>query len=99
MREQADALEHIADAAAKRRRIQFGYRFAIDMHTAAVGLDQAVDAFHEGRLAGTRCADHGQEGAGLYVECDVPERKGAAAIVTLGDVFDRDQWGGSIHPS
>ncbi len=51
VREEADALEHVADAAAQLGRRQVGRRPPLDQHPAAIGLDQAVDHLQGSGLA------------------------------------------------
>ena len=67
---QAEMLEHHADTQRTRLlRVANMHGFAVEQHGAFVGLDRAVDDFHQGRFAGAVFTQHrmgftGQHGQG-----------------------------------
>src|SRR4051812_26494416 len=98
MREQADALEHVADAPAQRRRVDHAHRLAVDPYLAAVGLDQAVDEFQGGGFSSTRAAHQGHEGTGLDSKPDVAHGDALSAVEALADPVDLDESGAHHLP-
>ncbi|MNS95796.1 hypothetical protein D3C72_1300680 [compost metagenome] len=69
-------LEHHADFAAVGVDVGFrvGQLQAVDAHRAGIELFQAIEATQEGRLAGTRRADHHQHFAFGHRGADVIHR-------------------------
>ncbi len=97
MRKQPAALEHIADAAAQRDRIDRADVLALDRDAAAVGLDQPVGQPQQRGLAGAGAADDGEEFALGDIERDVVDGqnafRAAAAVKALADMRKGDQGG------
>src|SRR5437763_8362766 len=97
MREQTDALEHIADAPAQLVRIAKRHILAADKNRAARRFDQAVDEFQKRRLARARAADQGQEFAASRFERDSPHGEACTAIIGLPCVPDLDRLRLRLH--
>ena len=57
VREEADFLEHVADAASQVEGIPLTGVAAFDEHVAAIGAQQAVDEFQQRALAGAAAAN------------------------------------------
>jgi hypothetical protein len=74
MREQPDALEHIADAAAQAGRLEAGDILAAEQHAPARRLDQRVDHLQQCRFARARGADQRHEAAGFDRAADAGYR-------------------------
>ncbi len=93
MRKQADALEHVADAAAKHRPLDLGDRCTFDAHLAAVRIDQPVDDLQCRGLSGAGGADQRDEGAGFDRQAHLSNGE-AAAVERLRDTVELDQRAG-----
>ena len=91
VREQADALEHIADAPAQQRSGLAAHGTALEPHLSLIRFDQAVDGLERGGLARSGGADQGGEGSGGEGEADAAQGEGSPAVEGLADVIQLDQ--------
>ena len=89
MRKQPAALEHVADAAAQRDRIDAAHVLAFDPDAAGIGVDQPVRQPQQRGLAGAGAADNGEKLALGDLERDVVHGLDAAAVEALGDMRRR----------
>ena len=65
--EQAEMLEHHGNTQrARLLRVAHLHRLAVEVHAAFVGLDRAVDDFHQRGFARAVFAQHGMDLAGLH---------------------------------
>ena len=78
VREQADLLDHVADAAPQRRHVALRGILAVDEDPAARRLDQAVDHLERRRLAAAGRADEDADLACRNLEAEVVDRAGGA---------------------
>src|SRR5690606_7451531 len=88
MREQAVALDHIADPAAKFVRANGACILAINPHHTRIWLDQTIDHPQERCLARARGADHGSNRAWRHGKADTVNDH--AAIIGLGQRVNFD---------
>ena len=90
VREEADLLDHVADAAAELGLVQSVDALPIDPHVARGELDEPVDELHGGRLAAAGGADEAADVAGRNRKRQVVDRRSCAAGVTLSRVVEDD---------
>jgi hypothetical protein len=90
VREQADLLDDVADAAPQLGRVDRGHVASVDDDVAAGGLDHPVDHPQGGGLAAARGADQDREVTLGHLEGDVVDGRGAIGEA-LGDGFEADQ--------
>src|SRR5262245_37828169 len=95
MREQADALEYIADAPPQRRSVTALDRFSLEANLPTIRLEQPVYHLQRRGFAGPGCSHEGDEGAGVDGERHVAQRVAAFAVEGLRDVDEFDEWGAS----
>ena len=82
--EQAEVLEHHADAHGPRLlRVADEHRLAVEHDAALIGLDRAVDDFHQGRFTGAVFAQHGMGFARHDSQRDIAV--GDYGRITFGD--------------
>ena len=90
VREEADLLDHVADATPQLDERQVTHGSTVDPDVSRVERDQPVDHLEGGRLAATRGSDQHTEGAGRDLERQVVERRLVASGVALRDVVEDD---------
>ena len=95
VREEADLLDHIADAAAQLGGRQVADAPPVDADVARVEGDQPVDHLQRRRLAAARRADEDAERPGRDLEREIVERGGVASRIALRDVVEDDLRGGA----
>jgi hypothetical protein len=95
VREQADALEHVADLSPQCDRIRGLHVLAVDPHGAGARIGQAVDQPQQRGLAGTGRPDDGEEFALVHRERHAVEH--GLRRVAIGDVVESDCWRGRAH--
>ena len=74
VREQADLLDHVADAPAQLDRVDVGHVLAVEEDAPAGRLDEPVDHLHGGRLAAARRPDEHAQLALADLEAEVVDR-------------------------
>ena len=92
VREQADALEDIADPPAQRGCGAGGDVLPVQQHLAGRRLDQPVDRLEQRRLARSRRADERNEAAGRDGEVDAVHRPRLAISLGNGVETERFCW-------
>jgi apolipoprotein N-acyltransferase len=102
VREQANALNGIADATAQRGGIAGGDITALHAHLAGAGVDEAIGEAQQGGFAGARCAGERDKAAGGHGERHLIKDDYAAAPHADGGIFEhrrggRRLWGGGCH--
>ena len=90
VREQADLLEHVADAPPQRDGIERRAHRRRRCAPARGRLGQAIDELQQRGLAGAGCADDDQKFARLHIERDVIERR-RSITEALADILERDR--------
>ncbi len=90
VREEADLLDHVADAAAQLGLVERVDALPVDPHVARGELDEPVDELHRGRLAAAGGANEAAHLAGRNREGEVVDRRSCAAGVTLSRVVEDD---------
>ena len=65
-----------------------GYRLAVDPDFAGIGLIEAVEDRHQGRLAGAVLADNAVDGAALDLQMDVAVGMDRAKTLVDADQLD-----------
>ena len=77
--EQERLLGHVAELAAEGVQVERAQVVAVDAHAALVGVVEAGEQLHHGRLAGAGLADQGDRLAGGDVQVDAAQRLGRLA--------------------
>ena len=93
VREQADALEHIADRAPQHVRLERGRVLAVDRHAPRVRLDEPIDHLERRGLARARAADEHHQLAGRDLERDRVDRDRVAVAATEARDLDHARRG------
>lgn len=84
MRQQSPVLRDVPDAAAEEHRVDAADVPAIDRHETALGLDHAVEAAQQRRLAGAAFADEREQGTRLDLHRHGRERRDSAVTMCHG---------------
>ena len=96
VREEADLLDHVADAAPQLDDGQIANRPPVDRDVAGVERDQPVDHLERRGLPAARRPDEHAERAGRDLERELVERRDVATRVLLADAVEHDL-GGALH--
>jgi len=71
VREQAEALKHVADRTPQRDRVALAHVDTSDPDPSALHLQQAIDQLQQGGFSRARRPDHHRQLPGVHLEADL----------------------------
>ena len=93
VREEADLLDHVADVAAKLRRVERPHAGVVEQDVALVDVDEPVHHLHRGRLAAAGRPDEDADLTRLDAERQVVEGIARLSRVALRRLAELDRGG------